>query len=122
MDGSKPGARAAGASKPERRNPRTIRFLDPEWQRIEAFANERGLTGPEFVRFAVLAAIVDGPAGGGAADRLAPLIERTFRYSYTMATKLREDMLAEGRDGELEELVRAARAVQDELLGGSKAE
>lgn len=50
-----------GRSKAEKRNPHSIRFLDPEWERIEAFARGRGLTGPEFVRFAALAAIADGP-------------------------------------------------------------
>ena len=122
MDAGNPETPAAGAAKRQRRNPHSIRFLDPEWARIEAFARERGLTGPEFVRFAALAALADGSAGGGAADRLAPLIERTFRYSYTMATKLRDDMLAAGRAEELETLIRMARTVQDELLGGPAAE
>lgn len=59
-----------------RRWPRSIRFLEGEWKRIEAFADARGLTGPEFVRFATLAAIEDG---GDPVARLAPLIKMTFR-------------------------------------------
>ena len=31
---------------------RTIRFFDPEWARVEAFAETRGIAGAEFVRFA----------------------------------------------------------------------
>ncbi len=100
------------AGKAERRTPHTIRFLDPEWRRVEAFADRRGLTGPEFVRFATLAAMEDGPPGG----RLAPLIERTFRYTYMIATKMRDDMRGAGQDEELEALVRAARELQDEML------
>ena len=102
--------------KAERRTPRTIRFLDPEWQRIEAFADKRGLTGPEFVRFATLAAMEDGPAAIARSDRLAPLIERTFRYTYMIATKMHDDMRGGGQDEALEVLIRAARELQDEVL------
>ncbi len=104
------------ASKAERRTPRTIRFLDPEWQRIEAFADRRGLTGPEFVRFATLAAMEDGPPAVAPGERLAPLIERTFRYTYVIATKMRDDMRGAGQDEELEALIRDARELQDEVL------
>lgn len=102
--------------KAERRTPHTIRFFDPEWQRIEAFADKRGLTGPEFVRFATLAAMEDGPPAAAPGDRLAPLIERTFRYTYMIATKMRDDMRGAGQDEALEALVRTARELQDEVL------
>ena len=49
---------------------------------------------------------------------VAPLIERTFRYTYTLATKTRGEMLDGGRDEELEALIGAARGMQDELLNG----
>ena len=58
--------RRARAGKAEKRTPRSIRFYDPEWERIEAFAERRGLAAAEFVRFAALAAIEDGAADGGA--------------------------------------------------------
>ena len=109
----------ADAVRTEKRTPRSIRLSDPEWERIEAFAEERGLAAAEFVRFAALAAIEGGAAVGGAQRRLAPLVERTFRYAHVMATKMREEMLAAGRGGELDALVREARAVQDEVLGGA---
>ena len=54
--------------------------------------------------------------GAGERDRLAPLIEMTFRATYVMATKMREEMLEAGRADELDELVSAARALQDEVL------
>lgn len=118
MDERQPETTPAEAGKPEKRNPHSIRFLDPEWERIEAVAEERGLTGPEFIRFAALAAVADGPPAGAAADRLAPLIELTFRAAHILVSKLRTDMLDEGREGELDALIAGARGVQDELLGG----
>ena len=107
-----------GAGRTEKRNPHSIRFHDPEWERIEAAAEERGLTGPEFVRFAALAAVADGPPAGAAADRLAPLVERTFRAAHILVSKLRHDMLDEGREEELDALIEGARGLQDELIGG----
>ena len=118
MDEKQPETVPAEAGKPEKRNPHSIRFHDPEWERIEAAAQERGLTGPEFVRFAALAALADGPPAGAAADRLAPLIELTFRAAHIMVSKLRHDMLDEGREEELDALIEGARGVQDELIGG----
>ena len=120
MDSGNPETTPAATAKAEKRTPRTIRFHDPEWARIEAFAEERGLSAAEFVRFAALAAVGDGPPAPGAADRLAPLIERTFRYGHVMATRMRGDMLAAGQGETLEALVRDARALQDELLGASE--
>ena len=114
MDGEIQKTEPVEAGKAEKRSPHSIRFHDGEWDRIEAHADERGLTGPEFVRFAALAAMADGDA---ARDRLAPLIERTFRAAHIMVTKMRTDMLDEGREEELDELVAEARAFQKELLG-----
>ena len=51
-------------------------------------------------------------------DRLAPLIEMTFRATYVTATKMREEMLEACRADELDELVAGARALQGEMLGG----
>ena len=100
------------AGKAEKRTPRSIRFYDPEWGRIEAFAEGRGLAAAEFVRFAALSAIESGAAGA----RLAPLIERTFRFAYIVATKMRDEMRAAGHGEELEVLIREARALQDDVL------
>ena len=113
MDSETPESEPVEAGKVEKRNPHSIRFLDGEWDRIEAHADARGLTGPEFVRFAALAVLADG---GAARDRLAPLIETTFRAAHIMVTKMRTDMLDEDREDELDELIEGARALQDELL------
>ena len=118
MNEKQPETAPAEAGRTEKRNPHSIRFHDPEWERIEAAAEERGLTGPEFVRFAALAAVADGSPAGAAADRLAPLIELTFRASHILVSKLRTDMLDEGREAELDALIAVARKVQDEMIGG----
>ena len=114
MDSETRETAPAETGKAERRNPHSIRFLDGEWDRIEAHAEARGLTGPEFVRFATLAVLADGRAAGG---RLAPLVETTFRAAHIMVTRMRTDMLAEGRGEELDGLVEGARAQQERLLG-----
>lgn len=98
-----------------KRWPHSIRFLEPEWERIEAFAEARGLTGPEFVRFATLAAVANK---GNPVARLAPLIERTFRAAYMLSTRMRDEMLEAGEQEELDALIAAARGLQDELLNG----
>ena len=122
VDEERGDAVPADGGRAEKRSPHSIRFLDLEWECIEAFAEKRGLTGPEFVRFAALAAMEAGPPPSAAGDRLAPLIEMTFRATYIMATKMRDEMLDAGRKEELDELVAAARGLQDEILGGEPAE
>ena len=101
VDEERGEAGPADGGRAEKRSPHSIRFLDPEWERIEAHAETRGLTGPEFVRFAALAAMA-GPPPSAAGDRLAPLIEMTFRATYIMATRMRDEMLdarPQGRAG-----------------------
>ncbi len=105
------------AGSEAKRWPHSIRFLEHEWERIEVFAGARGLTAPEFVRFAALAAVADE---GNSAARLAPLIERTFRATYILATKLRNEMLDAGEQEELDAMIATARGLQDELLDGAK--
>ena len=47
---------------------------------------------------------------------MAPLIERTFRYTYMLATHKRDELLQDGRCEEMGKLVKAARDLQDSLL------
>ena len=122
MDGNAVESAPAETGKAEKRTPHSIRFLDPEWERVEAFAEERGLTGPEFVRFAALQAIAEDRPVSDPVARLAPLIEMTFRGTYIVATKLRDELLEAGRGEELDELVASARALQDEILGEKPGE
>lgn len=113
-------ARPAGSAgnRGGQRLPRTIRFTDHDWDRIETFAVMRGMTAPELVRTAAIAAVGAGPAVAGADDRLARQVGRIFRYTHILATALRNEMIGNGRGEELEELVRSARALHDELGDG----
>ena len=122
MDSKKAVMAPAEAGRAEKRTPRSVRFHDTEWERIEAFAEKRGMAAAEFVRFAALAAIEGGEAADGDGGRLAPLIERTFRYTYMMATKMRDDMRGAGQGEKLDALVHAARGLQDELMGGASGQ
>lgn len=97
-----------------KRRPHSIRFLDPEWERIEAFADQRGLTGPEFVRFATLVAIENGSEP---VAKLVPLIKRTFRGTHILASRLRVEMLEAGEQEELDAMIAAARGLQNDLIG-----
>ncbi|MXY33444.1 MAG: hypothetical protein F4Y60_05015 [Boseongicola sp. SB0664_bin_43] len=113
MTSGKDATGNAEADASARRRPHSVRFLDPEWERIEAFAEARGFTGPEFVRYAALAAMAEP---GEITDRLAPLIETTFRATHILVTKMRDDMVDAGRAAELDQLVEGAWALQDRLL------
>ena len=119
MDGNQSESAQAHAGKTGKRSPRSIRFYDSEWERIETFAEQRGLTATEFVRFATLAAVEGDAFDDAGLGRLTPLVERIFRYCYVMATKLRDDMHGTGRGEEMADLVRTARKLQDELTGGA---
>ena len=119
MDSETRESRPVEAGKTERRAPRSIRFRDAEWERIEDCAEKHSMAAAEFVRFAALSAVEDG---GEACKRLAPLIETTFRAAHIMVTKMRTDMLDEDRGDELDELIESARALQDRLLGREPAE
>ena len=99
----------------EKQTPRTIRFYDRDWARIETVAVMRGMTAAELVRSAAIAAVGDRPALGGSPDELSAQIEQIFRYVHIIATAMRNDMLRNGRGEELEELVRSARTLQGEL-------
>ncbi len=103
-----------GTGEVEKRMPHSIRFLEPEWERIEAFAADRGLSPAEFVRYASLAAI-EAPQDT-LAGRLAPLIESTFRYVYVVATCKRLQMKEAGQGKQLEQVIGWARKAQVELL------
>ncbi len=99
----------------EKRQPRSIRFSDREWARLETVAVMRGMTAGELVRAAVLGAVGEPSGSADPGRTLAPLIEQTFRYAHILATATRDRMLEEGRAGDLEELIRSARELQREL-------
>ena len=95
MESREPVMAPAEGGMVEKRTPRSSRLYDPEGGRIEAFAGKRGLVAAESVRYAALAAIEGETTVDENGDRLAPLIERIFRYCWRifryccmMATKM----------------------------------
>ena len=107
-----------GDGNREKQTPRTIRFYDRDWARIETFAVMRGMSAAELVRAAATAAVGDRPALGDSDGHLAAQVERIFRYVHVLATAMRNEMLKNGRSEELDELVREARELQTELKKG----
>jgi len=99
----------------EKRLPRSIRFSDREWARLETVAVMRGMTAGELVRAAALGAVGEPSATVDPGRTLAPLIEQTFRYVHILATATRNRMQEEGRAEELVGLIRSARELQREL-------
>lgn len=83
-------------------------------------AENRGTSPAELVRETVLACSRSGEGGDEDASvrLLAPLIERTFRYAWFVATERRDAMIAEGREDEVDTLVADGRALHDRLRRG----
>ena len=107
-----------GESQGAVRKPRAIRFSDPEWHEVKKAAERHGVAAAEYVRETILGMARSPEDTGSTAipGDLAPLIERTFRYTYMLATKMRDDMMAEGHGEEIEKLINSARETQDSLL------
>ena len=99
------------------RKNRGVRFSDSEWEEVKLAAETLGVTPAEFVRERILA-LVRNPTAGDTVSipaDLAPLIERTFRYTYMLATRMRDEMVDRGQAEELDKLVNEARALQADL-------
>ena len=99
------------------RRTRGIRFSESEWREVREAAERRGVPAAEFIRATVLAAARDRDNAPNLAG-LAPLIERTFRYAWVLATLRRDEMAAAGRGDEMERLVESAKNLQRELREG----
>ena len=99
------------------RKNRGVRFSDAEWEEVREAAQTHGITPAEFVREKILALVRnrENAASVSLPAHLMSLIERTFRYTYIMATKLHGDMIDDGERERLEHLVEEARKLQDSL-------
>ena len=114
---SGPGSEEKGG---ESRRARSIRFSDPEWETVEKAAAGRGMNAAEFARQAALG-LASGRYGaeqGALPPQFAELTERIFRSTHILVTLKRDEMIRDGRAGELDELVKSTRAFQDSLLEG----
>lgn len=105
-----------GQTRRGKRWPYSIRFLDPERERIKVFADVHGLVGSEFVRLATLAAI---ESDDDSVARRTPPIKMTFWGTHILATRVRQKMLDADEENELKDMVVMVSEVQDELLAGS---
>ena len=104
-----------GDGNREKQTPRTIRFYDRDWARIETHAAMQGMTAAEFVRTAAIAATGDRPAVADSDGYLMAQVDQIFRYVHILATAKRSEMFEDGRGEELEALIRSAQALQGEL-------
>ncbi len=101
-----------------RRSKRSVRFSDHEWEQVQKAAAERGITPSEYVRTAALNA-VDGAAGADVnalSPALVEIIKLTHRSAYILSTLKRDEMIRDGRAREMDEMVRAARIAQADIL------
>ena len=71
----------------------------------------------EFVRERILAIARNRSDAAAVPADLAPLIERTFRYTHIIVTNMRDDMTREGCAEKMDRLVKDARKLQDSLRG-----
>lgn len=95
------------------RRTRGIRFSDSEWQEVKAAAERHDVPAAEFVRNKILDLARDRT--GAIPGSLTPLIERTFRYAYVLATHKLDELTREGRGEEMEKLAKAAQELQEQL-------
>ena len=105
------------AKRDSARRTRGIRFSDSEWEAVKAAAELQDVPTAEFVRKKIVD-IARGRADTGASAipaSLAPLIERTFRYTWMLATHKRDELIREGRGEEIEKLAKAAQELQGQL-------
>ena len=106
-----------------RRTKRTVRFSDPEWQQVQKAAERRGITASDYVRNASLNLIDHDPQpkSGGLSPALIEIIKLTHRSAYILSTLKRDEMISEGRGREMDELVRAARIAQADILASQSS-
>ena len=110
-------AAAQDQQQNDARKNRGIRFSDAEWEQVRDAAQTHGITPAEFVREKILALVHnrEDAAPISLPAHLVSLIERTFRYTYIMATKMHGDMIDDGERERLEHLVKEARKLQNTL-------
>lgn len=100
------------------RTPRSIRFSDSEWVTVEQASRERGMTAAELVRHAAMSlaegrhAIDSATLGHG----LAAQTERIYRGVYLLSTLKRDEMVREGRQEELDRVMKDAHESQALIL------
>ena len=105
----------------EARRARSIRFSDSEWYAVESAAKRHGMNAAEFARHAALgvASGLYGDEQGVLPPQYADLVERIFRSTHILVTLKRDELIREGREDELDELIDSTRALQKSLFDGA---
>ena len=113
----------AGKKQPEPRTPRSIRFFDSEWARIEQEAKARGMNAAELVRHAAVSFATGNLTAKSDAfpPEIAAQIERIYRGVYVLTTLKRDDMVLEGRQEELNKVHEDAHKSQASIFNEASA-
>ena len=84
---------------PAQLSPRTVRFSDIEWKKIEQAARAINISSATFARDAALSAAADRQAASSGVLRpeLPELIKRIYRSTYMLSTPERDEMIRNGR-------------------------
>lgn len=108
----------SGDNSGEVRTPRAIRFSESEWARIKKTANQRGQSFGGFVRHAALfcASEQSGTDSAAISPGIEELIKQTFRYAFVLATIKRDEIITEGHQNTIDDMIARARAAEAELL------
>ena len=115
-----PLAAHAGDKTPDQRAPRTIRFSDAEWDKVEQAARGIGISPATFARNAALSAAArttKADPAGALPPEFLELVKRIYRSTYILSTLKRDELIREGRREELDRTVQAAREAQALVLG-----
>ena len=101
------------------RTPRSIRFSDSEWAKVEQAAKDHGMTAAVLVRHAAIS-LAEGRLSTDSAvlaPCIAAQIERIYRGVYLLSTLKRDEMLSKGQKEELDRIIKDAHNSQAALLG-----
>ena len=108
-----------GRNRGDARRPHSVRFSDAEWNLIERASARHGISAGELVR-AGATALAEDRLGEAPPATVSPghlaLIETMWRMVYVLATLKRDDLLADGRGKELDDIVAAARRTMNETM------
>ena len=102
----------------EPRSPRSIRFSDSEWARIENEAKVRGMSAAELVRHTTVsfAAGKLKPNTEAFPPEIAAQIERIYRGVYLLSTLKRGEMVRDGQQEALDKIHKNAHESQTAIL------
>ena len=98
----------------EPRTPRSIRFSNSEWARIEKDAKTRGMTAAELVRYAALSFAAGKliPHTEVFPPEIVAQIERIYRGVYLLSTLKRDELARDGQQELLDRIHKNAHESQ----------